>query len=346
MTCRIMLTCLAAVCALALSAPALAHSPTAGTAKLYADNVVLDWRFGADYPAWVDTAVTTALESDYPNRAFNNSRMPTFAYSALGSGAVVFSNSATSPCTGNPDWLQCAAGGGTDTWRIYVRNFRAAPHGSWWWFNETGACPAGKTCWDMRRALEHEILHITMSADHDSQGEANTVMGSVSPWLPNGGWNTHHIQRCDEAAAQLLYDLASTAGVYANCYDHIAGAVDGKLESTISMAGTSAFACSGQAVAVKGRAAILNTTNYKRLADNPLTNRTVWFDRKLHSGATWTLNIASTLASNVSGNNWTKSFAVSTPTTISYDYRAHYDGEVGVDDDTSPTFTITWSRAC
>jgi predicted secreted protein len=344
MTYRILLVCLVALCPILAAGSALAHEPTNGTAKLYADSVVLDYRFGGTYPAWVNTAIRTALETDYPNRTYNNSRMPTFAYSSAGSGAVVFSGASVSPCgTGNPDWLQCAKGGGTDTWRIYIRNFRAAPHGSWWWYSETGSCPAGKTCWDARRALIHEILHITMSADHDSQGESNTVMASVTPWYAHTGWNTHHIQRCDEAAAQLLYDLASTAGVYADCYDHIPGAVEGKLDSAVTVQYTSYSACVGVPFNIYGRAAVMNTTNYKRLANNPLTNRVVRFDRKPHSGTTWTLNVGSTTASNAAGYNWVEDFSAGAPGV--WDFRAHYDGETGVDNDLSPVFTVTW-RAC
>lgn len=327
--------------------PVAAHTPTAGASRLYDNSpvVTLKYKWGGTYPAWVTSAAKTAFQTDYPNRTYNNSRMPVFLFDAAGGGALVYSSAATSPCgTGNPDWLQCATGGGAIGWRIYIRDFANSGKTSWYWYQQTNTCPSGKTCWDIRRALMHEILHITLGAAHDTQGESNTVMASTTPWSPNSGWSTHHIQRCDEAAAQLNYGIVDSAGVYANCYDHIAGHGVSGLISTVTTAASSYGECPGFGVNVTGRLAIKSTTNYKSVSGLPLTSRTLSFDRKLHSATTWSLNVASTTASNAGGNNWSETFGP--PGLGTYDFRAHYAGEAGVDPSNQPVFTITWSNPC
>ena len=193
---------------LILTTPVAAHDPAAGAIAEYPAGTSLLYRFGGTgYPAWVQSASQMALGSDWTSSTFNNSRLPSFSYSPSGSGAVYYSSSAASPCgTGNTQWLQCASNWGSSAWRIYVRNFTGAPYGSWTWCN----IGFSGTCWDAERALLHEAEHVTMAiGSHDSQGESNTIMGPVSPWYPNAGWNTHTIQRCDEAAAQLLTGLGS-----------------------------------------------------------------------------------------------------------------------------------------
>jgi hypothetical protein len=339
---------LAAVLLLALApVPASAHVPTAGSSALYDDSpvVTLTYKFGGTYPSWLTSATQTALGTDLPNRAYNNSRMPLFALdAAAGTGRVYYSTATSSPCgTGNTEWIQCATGGGTTTWKIYVRNFGGSGKSNWAWYQATGSCPSGKTCFDVRRALLHETLHVVLGADHDTQGETNTIMGSVTPWSPNTGWNTHHIQRCDEAAAQLSYGLAAAAGVYANCYDDITGhGVDG-LISTLTPGTTSYGQCTGYGVSVSGRLAIKTTTSYKKLSNAPLAGRVIVFDRRLSTSTTWTLGVASTSASSASGNNWTVTLS---GTTGSWVYRARYAGESGVDPSNQPTFTVIWTNAC
>ncbi len=120
--------------------------------------------------------------------------------------------------SGGDPWIGCSAGWSTATWQIWLRDFSQSGLGDSGWI-DSGSCG---TCFDARRVALHEIEHVTLGvANHDGQGELYTIMGSATPSRPSQGWNTHQIQRCDEAAAQLLYDVASSAGVYAGCFDHI-----------------------------------------------------------------------------------------------------------------------------
>lgn len=143
---------------------------------------------------------------------------------------------------------------------------------------------------------------------------------------------------------QLLYDLANSAGPYADCFDHIAGAGPTGLLSNATVSTTSGSACTGQGISVSGRLEIKVDANYGPLGGNPLSLRTLFFDRRLVGTTTWTLNYASTSVSNASGNNWTASFGSSTAG--SYEFRGRYAGETGVVGVNTPIFTLTWSNAC
>lgn len=324
-----------------LPMPALSHTPTAGSDELYTPNQSLLWAFGGSYSSWLTTPAEIALDVNHQDPATNNSKSPMFQRQPGGDGDVIYSGQSLSPCgTGNPDWLQCANGGGTTTWNIYVRNFTAAPHGSWTWYDKTGSCAGGDTCWYIRRAIILEALHVTLGAAHDSQGESNTVMASVTPWYNNTGWNTVTLRRCDESAAQLAYDVRDWAGPYGNCFDHIPDHGTSGLRTDMTTVGSSFHACNGQAILVTGRLQIKDLDGYKKMGGNPLGNRTVWFDR----GAT--VKFTSTTAGSVSmGPNWSKSFGGSN---VSYTFTVHFDDTStdGLDDSNKPTFTASWSSAC
>ena len=63
---------------------------------------VLTFKFAAAYPNWLDGAgagVRLVLESQWDNRSYNRSGLPTFTYSATGTGIVTYSSAAESPCS-------------------------------------------------------------------------------------------------------------------------------------------------------------------------------------------------------------------------------------------------------
>jgi len=115
------------------------------------------------------------------------------------------------------------------------------------------------------------------------------------------------------------------------------------LVSTATVGQSSYGGCNGTGVTVTGRLAIKTDTNYGLLTNNPLTGRAIFFDRR-PVGGSYTLNVASATATSVSGNNWSVTFPGNV--SITYQYRAHYGGETGVDASNQPTFSITWSNPC
>ncbi len=332
---------------------ALAHAPISGQ-KAYADYLDLPYRFATGTPTWVSSTVRTVFETDYPDANYNNTRMPQFVYSTSAAAHVWFVADSTSPCSGSDTWLMCADndwdGDGNraeQDWRIYVRDVENAPvyfSGTRAaWLQQTGACPSGRLCFDARRAFIHEILHVTLSAPHNEQGQAYSVMSAATPNSPKSGWNIHHIQPCDEAAAQLLYDLSYTGGQYSDCFDHLANAVSQGLDSNLTVGASGYGDCLGTGVTASGRLEITNYSSYKLLAANPLTNRSISIDRRLKGSTTWT-TITTAVASSASGNNWSKVFSSTSAGT--WEYRARYLGESGVGPATSAIFTITWTKAC
>jgi hypothetical protein len=91
------------------------------------------------------------------------------------------------------------------------------------------------------------------------------------------------------------------------------------------------------------------TTNYQELSGNFLKSRTIRIDRAPAGTGNWTSNYATTTAvtADANDNNWFISFTVTgTNGSVSYDFRARVLGEPGLDGDTSPKWTLTWSSAC
>jgi hypothetical protein len=106
--------------------------------------------------------------------------------------------------------------------------------------------------------------------------------------------------------------------------------------------------CFGSALSLSGRLGIkVDATNYGKLSGNTLASRTVFFDRRLAGTTTWTADYASVTTSSASTDNWAKSFSASGSSgATTYEFRAHYRGESGVDSDYSPTISLTWSNPC
>jgi len=284
----------------------------------------------------------SAFGIDWTNSTYINSRKPTFSYAASGAGTVSYkSPSGVSACVG--DWIGCSDNWGATNFKVILRNFTHAPtKPSWTWVQTTGSCSG--TCFDLRRVALHEIEHVTLAVfNHDSQGEANTIMASTTP-SSSDGCIRHHVMKCDEAAFQLKYDLAALAGRYADCFDHIAGHGSTGLVSTATISAPVALACYGTALSITGRLEVQTNTNYETLGGNPLASRAVHIDRKLHSSGTWTADYSSAVATNANtGNNWSRSFTqAGSSGSITYDYRVRYLVEPGVDAVTSGMVSLTW----
>lgn len=231
------------VASLCVSAVALAHLPVGGAVKEYVDYTSLPSKWGASgYPSWFTNGMATAFGADWPSSSYNNTRMPTFSYSSSGAGTVWYKGTTgIAACDGNNQWIGCSSGWGSTSWNVWLRNFAANGYDSFGWY-DTGSCSG--TCFDSRRVALHEIEHVSLAVtNHDSQGELNTIMGSATPSYPNSGWNTHQIQRCDESAAQLLYDVAASAGPYADCFDHITNHGTYGLVTSGTVAATSYGVC-------------------------------------------------------------------------------------------------------
>ncbi|HET9852705.1 MAG TPA: hypothetical protein VFP56_09395, partial [Candidatus Limnocylindrales bacterium] len=223
---RPLLLTIVAATVLSLGVPAVAagHDPIDWARKYEADNKELLWRYSGTYPDWVTAEVEDTLGVDWSDASTNNSRAPFFTFSAAGAGRVHYSASMTSPCSGGAIWLACAKDGGTTGWDIYVRNLDGAPYGSWAWYDQDGSCASSDVCFRLQRSLIHEPIHLIFGTEHSAQGQSDTVFTANQPSYNNPGGSTRLLRRCDQAAAQLAYDLRDMADPYGDCFDHIANA--------------------------------------------------------------------------------------------------------------------------
>jgi len=317
-----------------------AHEPIEWSRKYSTDNKVLFWKYGGSYPSWVTVDASDTLDVDWSNPATNNSRAPSFDFSTSGIGRVYYSSSMTSPCSGNSVWLACAKGGGTTGWEIHIRNLDGAPYGSWAWYDKTNSCASRDVCFRLQRSLIHEPIHLTFGTNHSLQEQQNTVFTANQPSYGNTGGSTTLLRRCDQAAAQLAYDLHDMAGRYADCFDHIANGGSG-LKTDLTVAPSSITVCQGATATVSGRLQVHEYASYEELGANPLEARTVSFD--LGS----TLNVTSTIAADTvaPATNWSKSFVNSSYG--SRTYTAHFDASLDpvLAPAPSRSFTITWLPA-
>ena len=253
----------AIACLAVLAGPSFAQTPTAGASRWYPPGTALKFRFGNGTPTWAQSVIRSAATA-FSSPTWNNSRTPTFSYSAAGPATFSYSPSFLSPCgTGNRQWLQCSANWGAPDFHIFIRDFTGAPISNWTWCD----IAIVGICWDAERALLHEMEHVVMGvAGHDPQGNENTIMGATAPWYPTATWNLHHIQRCDEAAAQLAYGVASPFRQFADCLRGLARTSQTELVPIMRPSVVSMTLCNFQQAVLKGRLAIANLAAYQSLA--------------------------------------------------------------------------------
>lgn len=340
---RFAITALSVVLALAVPASALAAAPTpvGSNAPNWAPNASSKYHFDASVPASLKPALQDVLDVQWASPSTDNSRHVVFSYSASGAGTVVFADTTSVAACNAIAWLGCASGSGSAGWTIWLRKTPSHP---WCQLsNVTG-------CYDIERILIHEAGHIGGFLDHNTADNSylDTVMTIAPPKKGEAGYNIHHLQPCDEAAMQLIYDVGSISGPYADCFADIAGAGATGLLPTLTSDGNGLGDCYGVSIPVSGRLSIKSTTSYQLLSGNALAGRVVSFDRRVAGTTAWATNVATTTTTaSASGNNWTRSFtATSTGASVTYEYRAHFAGEAGVDAGYSPIFTMIWSQIC
>jgi hypothetical protein len=329
----------------ALTGPAIAsaHTPTTGNAGWSAAEIAAgsQYHWSSSVPSWLQAPMTDVLETQWASATTNNSKHVFFSYSATGPATVYFADSTgVADCDNVIGWLGCAYGGGTPSWKIWIK---ADPGSPWCQLKLQDGC------WDVERIAIHEVGHAGGYLAHYSTTQANSVMTPAPVQRPTYGWNIHHLQPCDEAGMQVLYDIASLSGPYGDCFDHIPGAGSSGLISVVTSGATDQTStCYGSALSLSGRLAIkVDATNYGKLSGNTLASRTVYFDRRLAGATTWTIDYGSVTTSTGSSTNWAKSFTASGSSGVTtYEFRAHYKGEGGVDGDYSPTVSLSWSNPC
>lgn len=341
---RFVITALSVVLALAVPASALAAAPTPsnGHPSWTTPNPTTTYKFDSSVAAWMKPLIQDVLDVQWDSPTTNNSAHVEFSHSSSADGTITVADATGLPACDNVTyWLGCADGSNHAAWKIWIRKSPSRP-----WCqvsNVTG-------CYDLERVLIHEAGHIGGYLGHNTADNnyLDTVMTIAPPKKGESGYNIHHLQRCDEATMQLLYGVKSISGPYADCFADIAGAGTSGLLPTLTSNGNGLGDCYGVSIPVSGRVSIKNTSAYNKLSDTNLAGRVVSFDRRVAGTTAWATNIATaTTTASASGNNWTRSFtATSTGASVTYEYRAHFAGEAGVDAGYSPIFTMIWSQIC
>lgn len=307
------------------------------------------YHWDASVPSWLKPVMQDELDNQWDDSATNNSKHIHFSYSTSGTATVWFKNtSGVQDCDALPIWYGCANNGGATNWNIWLR---ASPGGAGW-------CdvlnPLVTGCIDAGRVAIHEIGHVGGYLAHNLSTQSNTLsrMTTGPAHYPAATWDSHTLGACDEARMQLLYDVASNSWPYAACFDAITGAGSDGLKTVVGTVYAGAtWACYGQPLSLTGYIRVgVDSTNYGPLSNNSLQARSVYFDRMLHGGSTWTVDYTSTVSgvNDANGYNWDKSFSVSGSSgTTAYDFRGHFKGSAyALSPDYGVTLTLTWSTSC
>ena len=354
---RLLRACvLGAAAVLILTAvPVSAHTPTPGAARgpFVPDQLVYYHWASSTYPSWLTAAAQDSLDTKFRNWNANNSHSPRPAYGG-GSAIVTYSRAVLSPCNSspNPDWLACVTSGRSSAFRLFIRDFANSSKASWGWWDETQTClRSGRSyagCWYLQRAVIHEAGHAIPGFGHDdTKTEDDSVMRSIDPTVSAYGGNHYVFQRCDQAALQLVWDVAKYSLPYGDCFDSVDGHGARGLVTSLTSTGGTVTSCTSAYRLMRGRLAVASDTRYGPLADNPLGGRTIWFDRKRTTDSTWTLNAELvTAGEQVTGYNWSRAFSTPAQSGGTYNYRAHFDGDSGLDPSNRPVFSINWIYGC
>lgn len=312
---------------------AAAHSPIGGSASHYSAGSTETYAFAAT----ANTTGTSWLRAGFNDARVhmtgvtygNNSLAPVFSFLSSSPNTVHFTTRALfsrGECPSIVIYDACTTydGPGGTGGRWAATNYNSA---SVW-------CTSGgqSNCFDAERVAFHELGHVAglvRSGDGFSppaSGNYATTRMTIVPKVPNSGSTASTMGSCDLIAFQMKYDVSSYYDGYGACADHIPnqGNANG-LFSTTTSSQTTFVACRTATLTTTGRVALKTASDYSLISNNPLGGRTVWFDRRT-PGGTWTNNVTST--SSVTGtNNWSRTWSTGGSSDITYEIRAHYDGE-------------------
>jgi len=361
---RISVAVVAALLALAgIPAAVSANTPVEGHDDRYphptnAPPITLGFHFSG-VPAWAALAVMDAWQDGWADPAGDNSRIPRLATG--GGGTVYYVDRSGSPCTGDTSWIGCNPNTPNDRtgWSIYIRQLPADTAPAWLWFQRDGTCSdvrddgyASTACFSIARVATHEMEHNTLTRSHDDQGEADTVMGAVTPTRVGAPstWNVDTFLRCDHAGALLEYGVLDRSLKYPNCFATTPGEGAKGLNTTLTVGASSYTACAnGASVTVAGRLALENDwKNYRYLANTPLQGRVISIFRKASGVADFPATAFATVTATDtnSGSNWSKAF--SSTTAAAYDYRAVWTtsgSEPALNSSNAVLWSIRWTTA-
>lgn len=367
---RVLVAVMAGLTLSCLPVVADAHNPTRGE-NSYGDDLTVSSKWGQyddsthSPPAstsWLQMNVSTALGTDWT--ADSVSHAPSFATG--GSGSIPDIRYLTSAQLANTE--ECPAG-----FFVACTDYNGpASAGTTWKYtafnseNPAGApislfCEypgqADAACESIRRDALHEMGHVaglergdyTTGASHYQPATApstTTVMILNLQEASDPGWNYYLLGTCDLIELQREYDVNALSDGYANCVDHIpspgtrydATTDTTRIRAYAAMVDPADEVCVGEFATLSGTGVIINDpATLGRIANNPLSGRTMAIQRRTVGGSAW-----SAVATNGISNTGAWSKQVTSSTGGTWEYRAWYGGETAVQNDESSHFQIHW----
>jgi hypothetical protein len=219
------------------------------------------WLPGDVPPTWAQTAIREAAADA---SSTSGARTPVFDHQASADDTIRYTPTFPDFCRFG---IACATRDMPAFWAAWVR-----PHGtefSWGtlrWCQKDG----GSGCFDLRRAMLHELGHV-LGLNHPSAGgfelaPAETVMHAITPARPAAGSTRHAFGRCDVATLQELYDVPTNSAPISTCND-----VATNLRLTSSMPELDG----GQSVRLRAVLRVPDRAAFGQLAGNVLNDRAV-----------------------------------------------------------------------
>jgi hypothetical protein len=138
----------------------------------------------------------------------------------------------------------------------------------------------------------------------------------------------HVLGRCDVATLQREYDVASSATLYSTCLD---------IDTVLTLTRNPASVPYGGTTTLTAALEVVDRDEYERLGGNPVSNRSIRLQRRTAGTTTW-VNIGSMTQTTTAGT-----YTLAVRLTATADFRAMFlePTNEGLDDDTSPTVTVT-----
>jgi len=171
----------------------------------------------------------------------------------------------------------------------------------------------------------HGLDHHVNFADDSDYDDA--VVQMLSHAKPKVGWNAHVFGRCDIAALQQAYDVASASTLYSTCLD---------VPSVLTLSASRTSVVAGSVVTFTAN---LGSAGTGRLSNNAVSGRVVVLQQRTSSGWTDVLTM-----SPGSGGTYTVGLTMRATGDVRAQFRK--PSNEGLRGDASPYLTITVTAAC
>jgi len=323
---RLLAGVLAAVVALLVAAAGTtAHSPDpifTGGRYNQNQNLPFSWRSGSVPASNYQTAIKAAAADASATRG---SQAATFSYVAGASNLIGYGVGATCGVTG----IACFTRNPPTSFTMWMREQgHRFDWGSLRWCQAYTTWPNG--CFDVENIMLDEFGHVEILNHHSNYTSGSDYLDAVvqtkSRAKPEAGWNAHAFGRCDVASLQLQYDMQSWGAKYSTCLD---------LATTLALGANAGYVRYGGTVTLTATLKVANNTAYSRLAQNPVSLRTVTLQRR-PPGGTWTT--VGTMSNGSTSGTYTRAVQLTAHT----EFRALFaiPSNEGLRAATSPTVTV------